>query len=139
SFPTESLDKLCDDPIVYQNHDHGISPKKFSENKNLQRLFVILTTSKDKKKEKEYVSTMRSCEYPITLFQWHPEKIEFEWGSPNIPRTCGAIRVSRLAAAFLVREADKSSKRPDSQELKQLIDYLKLIDDRRIRRRQYGQ
>nr|XP_025610897.1 gamma-glutamyl hydrolase 2 isoform X3 [Arachis hypogaea] len=70
-----------------------------------------------------YVSTMQSRNYPVTAFQWHPEKNAFEWGSANIPHTEDAIRVTHSTASFLVSEARKSSKRPDAQEVRDNLIY----------------
>ncbi|MED6206396.1 Gamma-glutamyl hydrolase [Stylosanthes scabra] len=125
SFPQDLLDKLCKDRIVYQHHGFGISREKLLDNEKLSSFFQILTTSKDRY-DKEYVSTVRSYKYPITGFQWHPEKNAFERGSRNIPHTDDAIEVTLLAARFLVSEASKSSKRPVAEEL---MTYL-ISDDR---------
>ncbi|KAG4971722.1 hypothetical protein JHK85_038143 [Glycine max] len=64
-----------------------------------------------------YVSTVRSQNYPVTGFQWHPEKNAFEWGSPRIPHTEDAIQITQYVANFLVSEARKSLNRPVAQEL----------------------
>ncbi|KAI9119485.1 hypothetical protein K1719_009361 [Acacia pycnantha] len=56
-----------------QNHRLGISPRRFLDNKKLSSFFEVLTTSKDEN-NKDYVSTISSWNYPVTGFQWHPEK-----------------------------------------------------------------
>ncbi|KAI9081236.1 hypothetical protein K1719_036808 [Acacia pycnantha] len=56
-FPPGLLKKLNTDCLVMQNH----------------RFFEVLTTSKDEN-NKDYVSTISSWNYPVTGFQWHPEK-----------------------------------------------------------------
>ncbi|MED6198307.1 Gamma-glutamyl hydrolase 2 [Stylosanthes scabra] len=122
SFPPDLLKKLSTDCIVMQNHHFGISPEKLLSNKKLSSFFDILTTCKDED-DKVYVSTMQSCNYPVTGFQWHPEKNAFEWGSAHIPHTEDAIRVTQSAASFLVSEARKSSKRPDAQEVRDNLIY----------------
>ncbi|KAL1299669.1 hypothetical protein HN51_044210 [Arachis hypogaea] len=122
SFPPDLLKKLSTDCIVMQNHHFGISPEKLLNNKKLSSFFDVLTTCKDED-DKVYVSTMQSRNYPVTAFQWHPEKNAFEWGSANIPHTEDAIRVTHSTASFLVSEARKSSKRPDAQEVRDNLIY----------------
>ncbi|GAY68543.1 hypothetical protein CUMW_264980 [Citrus unshiu] len=50
-----------------------------------------------------YVSTVQAYNYPVTAFQWHPEKNAFEWGPKTIPHTEDAIRVTQQAANFFIR------------------------------------
>ncbi|XP_054814424.1 gamma-glutamyl hydrolase 2-like isoform X2 [Prosopis cineraria] len=99
-FPAHLLKKLATDCLVMQNHHLGISPRRFLDNKKLSSFFEVLTTSKDEDK-KDYVSTVRSWNYPVTGFQWHPEKNAFEWASPRIPHTEDAIQVTQYVANFL--------------------------------------
>ncbi|ONI12371.1 hypothetical protein PRUPE_4G159900 [Prunus persica] len=110
-FPPDLLKKLSTDCIVMQNHHYGISPERLQENPNLSSFFKILTTSTDKD-NKVYVSTVHAYSYPVTAFQWHPEKNAFEWGSPMIPHSEDAIQVTQHVANFLVSEARKSLNRP---------------------------
>ncbi|CAJ1957617.1 unnamed protein product [Sphenostylis stenocarpa] len=115
-FPPELLRKMSTDCLVMQNHRYGISPGKLLDNRKLSSFFEILTTCTDED-DKVYVSTVRSRNYPVTGFQWHPEKNAFEWGSPRIPHTEDAIQITQYAANFLVSEARKSINRPVTQEL----------------------
>eukprot|EP00256_Glycine_max_P066320 XP_025980915.1 gamma-glutamyl hydrolase 2 isoform X2 [Glycine max] len=115
-FPPELLGKMSTDCLVMQNHRYGISPGKLLNNPKLSSFFEILTTCTDED-DKVYVSTVRSQNYPVTGFQWHPEKNAFEWGSPRIPHTEDAIQITQYVANFLVSEARKSLNRPVAQEL----------------------
>ncbi|XP_014521529.1 gamma-glutamyl hydrolase 1 [Vigna radiata var. radiata] len=115
-FPPELLRKMTTDCLVMQNHHYGISPGKLLDNPKLSSFFEILTTCTDED-DKVYVSTVSSRNYPVTGFQWHPEKNAFEWGSPRIPHTEDAIQITQHAANFLVSEARKSLNRPLTQEL----------------------
>ncbi|AES66557.1 putative gamma-glutamyl hydrolase [Medicago truncatula] len=121
-FPPDLLKKLSTDCLIMQNHRYGISPAKLLGNKKLASFFEILTTCNDED-NKVYVSTVRSRNYPVTGFQWHPEKNAFEWGTPSIPHTEDAIRTTQYVANFLVSEARKSSKRPVAQELRDNLIY----------------
>ncbi|KAH9779191.1 gamma-glutamyl hydrolase 2 [Citrus sinensis] len=64
-----------------------------------------------------YVSTVQAYNYPVTAFQWHPEKNAFEWGPKAIPHTEDAIRVTQQAANFFISEARKSSNRPPARKV----------------------
>lgn len=115
-FPPDLLKKLSTDCIVMQNHHYGISPKTLQENHDLSSFFKILTTSTDED-DKVYVSTVHAYSYPVTAFQWHPEKNAFEWGLPMIPHSEDAIQVTQHIANFLVSEARKSLNRPPIQDV----------------------
>jgi gamma-glutamyl hydrolase len=96
-----------------QNHQFGISPGRYEGNVALSSFFNIVTTCIDDH-GKAYVSTIQSKQYPVTGFQWHPEKNAFEWGLSRIPHSEDAIQVTQLAANHLVSEARKSLNRPSS-------------------------
>ncbi|KAF3442379.1 hypothetical protein FNV43_RR16295 [Rhamnella rubrinervis] len=115
-FPPDLLKKLSTDCLAMQKHRYGISPEKFQKNQYLSRFFQVLTTCKDED-DKDYVSTLQAHNYPVTAFQWHPEKNSFEWGYPTIPHTEDAIQVTQHVANFLVSEARKSLNRPSPQKV----------------------
>ncbi|PNX73848.1 gamma-glutamyl hydrolase-like protein, partial [Trifolium pratense] len=121
-FPPDLLQKLSTECLVMQNHYYGISPGTLLSNEKLSSFFEILTVSTDEN-DKVYVSTVRSRNYPVTGFQWHPEKNAFEWGSAKIPHTEDAIRTTQYVANFLISEARKSLNRPDAQELRDNLIY----------------
>ncbi|KAK7244137.1 hypothetical protein RIF29_38955 [Crotalaria pallida] len=121
-FPPDLLKKMSTECLVMQNHIYAISPGKFLDNEKLSSFFEILSTCKDEN-DKVYVSTVHSRNYPVTGFQWHPEKNTFEWGVPGIPHTEDAIQITQLAANFLVSEARKSLNRPDAQEVRDNLIY----------------
>ncbi|PRQ30967.1 putative gamma-glutamyl hydrolase [Rosa chinensis] len=95
---------------------YGISPETLEESQDLSSFFKILTTSTDKN-DKVYVSTVHAYHYPVTAFQWHPEKTAFEWGLPMIPHSEDAIHVTQHIANFLISEARKSLNRPPIQDV----------------------
>ncbi|KAK7244143.1 hypothetical protein RIF29_38961 [Crotalaria pallida] len=122
-FPSDLLKKTKTDCLVLHNHRYGISPAKLKQNAKLSSFFEILTTTKDKD-DKVFVSTARGQNYPVTVFQWHPEKNAFEWASSGKqPHTEDAIRVTQSAANFLASEARKSSNRPNAQEVRDNLIY----------------
>ncbi|EOY13442.1 Gamma-glutamyl hydrolase 1 isoform 2 [Theobroma cacao] len=115
-FPPDLLKKLGADCLVMQNHHYGISPERLRNNPNLSSFFKILTTSTDDNNE-VYVSTVQAHGYPVTAFQWHPEKNAFEWGSTMIPHSEDAIQVTQHVANFLISEARKSLNRPPPRKV----------------------
>ncbi|XP_010540146.1 PREDICTED: gamma-glutamyl hydrolase 2-like [Tarenaya hassleriana] len=121
-FPPQLLRKLSTDCLVMQNHRYGISPERLLGNPALSSFFNILTTCIDEH-DKTYVSTVQSKRYPVTGFQWHPEKNAFEWGSSKIPHSEDAIQVTQHAANYLVSEARKSLNRPPSQKVLENLIY----------------
>lgn len=115
-FPPDLLKKLSTDCLVMQNHHYGISPETLQKNTNLSTFFNILTTSTDED-DKVYVSTVYAHSYPVTAFQWHPEKNAFEWGLSMIPHSEDAVQVTQHVANFFVSEARKSLNRPPARKV----------------------
>ncbi|KAK6946598.1 Peptidase C26, partial [Dillenia turbinata] len=115
-FPPDLLQKLTTDCLVMQNHRYGISPERLQQNSNLSSFFKILTTSMDED-DKVYVSTVQAYDYPVTAFQWHPEKNAFEWGLSRIPHSEDAVQVTQHVANFFISEARKSLNRPSLQKV----------------------
>uniref|UniRef100_A0A7N0SY46 folate gamma-glutamyl hydrolase n=1 Tax=Kalanchoe fedtschenkoi TaxID=63787 RepID=A0A7N0SY46_KALFE len=113
-FPPELLKKLSTDCLIMQNHKYGISPERLQSNKRLSSFFKLLTTCTDAD-DKTYVSTVQANEFPVTAFQWHPEKNAFEWGLPMIPHSEEAVQVTQHVANYFVSEARKSRNRPPSK------------------------
>eukprot|EP00258_Populus_trichocarpa_P033445 XP_024449464.1 gamma-glutamyl hydrolase 2 isoform X2 [Populus trichocarpa] len=115
-FPPVLLKKLSTDCLVMQNHHYGISPQRFQGNEHLSSFFEILTNSADEDNQ-VYVSTVQARNYPVTAFQWHPEKNAFEWGLSMIPHSEDAIQVTQHVANFFVSEARKSLNRPPARKV----------------------
>ncbi|ONK81967.1 uncharacterized protein A4U43_C01F34750 [Asparagus officinalis] len=101
-FPPELLRKMSTECLALQNHMFGISPERLQENDALSSFFRILTTTPDEE-GKIYISTAQGINYPVTGFQWHPEKNAFEWASSSIPHSEDAVQVTQQAANYLIR------------------------------------
>ncbi|KAF7851317.1 hypothetical protein BT93_L4097 [Corymbia citriodora subsp. variegata] len=115
-FPPDLLKKLSTDCLVMQNHHYGISPERLMQNTDLTNFFKVLTTSSDGDNQ-VYVSTVQAHNYPVTAFQWHPEKNAFEWGLSMIPHSDDAIQVTQHVANFFVSEARKSVNRASARKV----------------------
>lgn len=121
-FPPELQSKLSTECLAMQNHMYGLSPRRLQENDALSSFFKILTTTPDEV-GKIYISTAQGLNYPVTCFQWHPEKNAFEWASSEIPHSEDAVQVTQQVANYFVREARKSSNRPPPQMVRDNLIY----------------
>ncbi|CAN0921719.1 Gamma-glutamyl hydrolase 2 [Linum grandiflorum] len=121
-FPPALLEKMSTDCLVMQNHQYGISPERLLGNTDLSSFFKILTTSTDEHDE-VYVSTVQASKYPVTGFQWHPEKNAFEWGLSMIPHSEDAIQVTQNVANYFISEARKSVNRPSASTVLENLIY----------------
>ena len=52
----------------------------------------------------------------VLQVQFHPEKVQFEWQSPNIPHSAAAVASNAYLAQFLVQEARRNTNRFASPE-----------------------
>jgi len=90
-------------------HKYGFSKDVFEKDEVKQR-FEILATSKDRK-GKEFVSVYQGKEFPFFGFQFHPEKVMFEWAATlNIPHNQMAVFFSQYLANTFVVEAKHNAK-----------------------------
>ena len=73
SFSERFMKYLKNKKCTMNNHKMGLSPTKFKKHKNLNSMFKIVSTNKDRK-GKEFVSTIEAHHYPFYGVQWHPER-----------------------------------------------------------------
>lgn len=73
SFPTHYLHYLENHKSCNNNHEYGISPTDFLDNKHLSRFYSILAAS-IADNGKEYVAAIEARGYPVYGVQWHPER-----------------------------------------------------------------
>lgn len=104
------LSWLATEPITYNAHHDGITPKSAAANKGLSQTIDVLSTSVDRK-GKPFVAQFEAKQLPIYGNQFHPEKIQFVHSSEDkdIPRTPEAVAAARYLAQFFVSEAQKSN------------------------------
>lgn len=97
------------DNVTMNNHESGVTPTMFANNKNLASFYKILSTNVDRK-GRAFVSTIEGVKYPVFGTQWHPEKNTFEWTDrEGIPHTQGAVDVAQYTANFFVTQTRKSN------------------------------
>ncbi len=104
------LSWLANEPITYNAHHDGITPRSAAANKGLSQTIDVLSSSVDRK-GKPFVAQFEAKQLPIYGNQFHPEKIQFVHNSEDkdIPRTPEAVAAARYLAQFFVSEAQKSN------------------------------
>jgi len=103
------MQSLMFEPVTLNMHKMGISPEVYKKDKDLMKMFRVLSTNLDYK-GKEFVSSIEAIDYPFYGLQWHPEKNIFEWTrKERISHFPNAIRVSQEIANFFVNEARKNN------------------------------
>ncbi|KAL9225705.1 hypothetical protein vseg_001598 [Gypsophila vaccaria] len=122
SFPPFLRQKLEDECLTMHYHKWGITKETFDKNELLSKFFKVLATSEDRNQE-VFVSTIQAHRYPITGYQWHPEKNAFEWGLSEIPHSLEAVQVTQYAANYFISEARKSDNNPPAEIIDQNLIY----------------
>lgn len=96
-------------------HKYCVTPQRFNE-LDLQKNYTIVSTSFDREKDDEYISTVEHKRLPIYGTQWHPEKNSFEWAFSSIPHSREAIRAAQYFANFFVEKARQNNIRYSTAE-----------------------
>ncbi len=79
-YPTTTIrDTLSTHNITMNNHQRGITPSQFMQDKNLTDMFHVTSTNFDLD-GREFVSTIEARDFPFYGVQYHPEKNNFEYG-----------------------------------------------------------
>jgi gamma-glutamyl hydrolase len=110
------MDVFKTQPISFNNHHLGMTPKLFSQYENLSKFFRVIAINEDRKGS-PFIAIIEGIHYPFYAVQWHPEKNQFEWGIQNnsyfqdIPHQRSAIWASWYLADFFVNEARKNNHR----------------------------
>jgi len=103
--------------ITMNNHENGVTPENFENDKRLSKLFTVLSTNVDRDGQ-PFVSTVEAKNYPIVGTQWHAEKNMFEYNIVDngtdvpvydIPHTMEAVTFSFEMAMYFVGLARLSS------------------------------
>jgi len=85
-------------------HKYGIKPEVFEDEEKVKDRFEILATSKDRKGE-EFVSIFQGKDYPFFGYQFHPEKVLFEWATTiEIPHNQMAVFFAQYLSNTFVAE-----------------------------------
>jgi len=107
-FPSDLIDKLQTEPIVYFNSEYALNLSDWETNQNLTDNLTIVAIARDAD-NKPVAAYFEGKELPIYGTHFHPEKVAFEWfGSKNIPHDFDAIRFEQWLGNFFVNEARKN-------------------------------
>lgn len=102
---------LFTEPVTMNNHQMGVTPTTFANNKNLTRLFGSALTTNVDREGRPFVSTYEGITYPIYATQWHPEKVQFEWDPlEGINHSFDSVAANSFTARFFVEEARKNTR-----------------------------
>ena len=116
SLPPHVAKNLFTKKYAMENHAHGVAYDAFASNPHLDDFFDVLTLSVDRQ-DAIYVSTIEAKTYPITGFQFHPEKNAFEWTlEKHIPHHPEAIEVTQEIGNYVVSEARKNFHAPTDRD-----------------------
>lgn len=107
------MQELFSKPIAYNHHTGGVLAEPFKADPAINDMFEITSINHDRK-GKEFVSSLEARDfdtYPFFGFQWHPEKVSFEYGTndgtddpinPNLTHNKdGTLGAQRMAAKFV--------------------------------------
>ncbi|CAE8658073.1 unnamed protein product, partial [Polarella glacialis] len=109
-------------------HHDGVSPHSFLTNPQLLSFYRVISTNEDKKGN-AFVSTAEARGYPITAFQWHPERPQFDHSpGEGINHSSTAIRANAWVGADFLEEArrrqtEAGSRQRDLPLLRQFVTY----------------
>ncbi|CAK8992344.1 Gamma-glutamyl hydrolase A (Conjugase A) (GH A) (Gamma-Glu-X carboxypeptidase A), partial [Durusdinium trenchii] len=106
NMPEHLVSAMTREPITFNAHKQGISPRIFHDNPKLVAFFTPLATFKDRKGKPFMAIVEAKHGLPVYGTQFHPEKAIFEWFEPSgIPHTPNAILLAQYTANFFVQKA----------------------------------
>lgn len=107
-IPNDILSDMKDKDVTYNYHEYCLTREGFEEN-NLTHIWRVVTENVDKN-GKRFISLMEHKKYPFYGFQFHPEKVKFEFKeSLKIPHDVFSGRVTQYFADFFVGECRKNN------------------------------
>lgn len=127
--PPDLKEILSSENITYNHHQAGVSPLQFIQNQRLQNFFRLISINTDRK-GRPFVSLCEGKEAGFFLFQFHPEKVMFDFSTnpsfSRIPHSPHARWASQYFANFFVDECRKSShhfENPEQEDAVLIFNY----------------
>jgi hypothetical protein len=116
SFTPESLHAIENEPVLYNNHNHGIGIEAFQADQELSAAYVPIMTSVDDNGN-EFVAAMESRHYPFFAVLYHPEKQWTSFGTTyNFNHSYASHAVGVKHADFFVAQVRKNNQAFDDYE-----------------------
>eukprot|EP01095_Lingulamoeba_sp_RSL-Kostka_P017427 TRINITY_DN9030_c0_g1_i1.p1 TRINITY_DN9030_c0_g1~~TRINITY_DN9030_c0_g1_i1.p1 ORF type:complete len:315 (+),score=108.40 TRINITY_DN9030_c0_g1_i1:57-1001(+) len=107
--PSEVYNIFEKQPVTLNNHEWGLYPSTYENNKDLNQFYSPISWNNDINGV-SFISTFESKKYPVYGTQWHPEKPQFEWNpTENINHSIDAILAMQYMQAFLANEGRKNN------------------------------
>lgn len=108
NIPDDILSYMKDENVTYNYHKFCLTDKELTEN-NLNDVWRVVTENVDSD-GKKFISTMEHRRHPFYAFQFHPEKIRYEFQLKlQIPHDVHSGKVSQYLADFIVQEGRKNN------------------------------
>jgi len=105
----ELINIFSQQAVTMNNHVEGVNPATYNTNQKLSSFFRAISWSTDRNK-KPFVSTVESFNYPIYAYQWHPEKVSFEWTTTEgINHSTDSVKANEYVAQYFLSEVRKNS------------------------------
>eukprot|EP01086_Lenisia_limosa_P015006 TRINITY_DN4696_c0_g1_i1.p1 TRINITY_DN4696_c0_g1~~TRINITY_DN4696_c0_g1_i1.p1 ORF type:complete len:316 (-),score=28.88 TRINITY_DN4696_c0_g1_i1:53-1000(-) len=100
---------IQNEKLFFNNHRGGIHPSTFITNTELRAILTPLTTNEDSNGV-TFVSMYEGINRPYWGSQYHPEKIAFEWTTPDhLNQSAIAVQINQFLAKFFVDMARHGS------------------------------
>lgn len=114
---------LATQNITMNLHNCGVNPRDFYADPVLPKFYEVLSTNVDTK-GLPFVSTIEGINYPFWAAQWHAERMQFEWDTPELlAHNAQAIAAhSYVAQRWMMQARQSMHKFPSAEaELASLI------------------
>ena len=113
-IPWAFTSKAIFHPLMYFNHMHGITRDSFENDPRLTEVLRPIVNATDLQGT-SFIAAFESLsdEVPLSGFQFHPEKAQYEWHRPsNVNHEKDAIVLSSMLAFAFVDRAALNEHRP---------------------------
>ncbi|DAZ97383.1 TPA: hypothetical protein N0F65_003406 [Lagenidium giganteum] len=111
------MDALATRPLTFNLHHDGITVDHFNSFPKLTDFYKVLSTNEDTQ-GRRFVSAIEAKDYPFYGIQFHPEKMQFEFGEyPNgapyraVDHSKHAVLAAQHLANVFIQEARKNDQR----------------------------
>ncbi|KAH3744231.1 Gamma-glutamyl hydrolase A [Pelomyxa schiedti] len=103
SAPDKIMQIFATENVTMNLHHDGVTPDGYNGNPNIQNVFNVLSTNKDRQ-GKEFLSTLEGKNMPLFGVQWHPERTQFFWDTDEdtVHSAHAVMAIAYVAQRFAV-------------------------------------